>query len=170
MILKDNGDLDGAMRLHKEEEAICRRLNNLDGLQVSLGNQAHILLHTLQYHDQEGAMRLLKEQEAICRRLNHPVGLRFNLERQAMVLVATGDLDGAMRLHKEQEAICRRINDPAGLADSLFCQACLLANGQSRPAEGLPLAEEALRIATQHGLRALAWIQPMVDGIREMVK
>jgi len=34
------GDLAGAMQLLKEQEAICRRLNNPDGLSKSLGNQA----------------------------------------------------------------------------------------------------------------------------------
>ena len=34
------------MRLHKEEEAICRRLNDPEGLQISLGNQALILKAT----------------------------------------------------------------------------------------------------------------------------
>ena len=60
------------MRLHKEEEAICRRLNDPAGLQVSLGNQAVILQAT---GDLDGAMRLHKEEEAICRRLNDPAGL-----------------------------------------------------------------------------------------------
>ena len=32
VILKATGDLEGAMRLHKEEEAICRRLNDPAGL------------------------------------------------------------------------------------------------------------------------------------------
>ncbi len=31
-ILKDTGDLEGAMRLLKEQVAICRRLNDPDGL------------------------------------------------------------------------------------------------------------------------------------------
>ena len=60
------------MRLHKEEEAICRRLNDPAGLHRSLGNQALILQAT---GDLDGAMRLHKEEEAICRRLNDPAGL-----------------------------------------------------------------------------------------------
>jgi hypothetical protein len=71
LILHATGDLDGAMRLHKEQEAICRRLNDPIGLHHSLGNQAVILQAT---GDLDGAMRLHKEQEAICRRLNDPKG------------------------------------------------------------------------------------------------
>jgi hypothetical protein len=60
------------MRLLKEQEAICRRLNDPVGLNTSLGNQALILQDT---GDLDGAMRLLKEEEAVCRRLNDPSGL-----------------------------------------------------------------------------------------------
>jgi hypothetical protein len=134
----------------------------------SLGNQAVILRAT---GDLDGAMRLLKEQEAICRRLNDPAGLSRSLGNQALILKATGGLDGAMRLLKEQEAICRRLNDPNGLAISLANQGSLLAFELSRPEEGLPLAEEAARIATKHGLRALAQqIEPVVKEIRGLVQ
>ncbi len=121
--------------------------------------------------DRDGAMRLHQEEEAICRRLNDPAGLQACLGNQALILQATGDLDGAMRLHQEQEAICRRLNDPNGLATSLVNQAHLLAFALSRPEDGLPLAEEAARIAAKHGLRALArQIEPIVNAIRDLVQ
>lgn len=43
LILKDKGDLDGAMKLHKEEEHLCRELGNKDGLAISLISQALFL-------------------------------------------------------------------------------------------------------------------------------
>ena len=43
MILQARGDLDGAMALHKEKERICRQLGNVDGLAISLANQADML-------------------------------------------------------------------------------------------------------------------------------
>ncbi len=157
--------LTPAMRLLKEQEAICRQLNDPVGLQTCLGNQAVILHET---GDLDGAMRLFKEQEAICRRLNDPAGLQRTLGNQALILQATGDLDGAMRLHKEEEAICRRLNDPNGLAISLSNQGWLLVFRQARFAEGLLLTEEALRLATEHALGALAHqIELNVNWIRE---
>ena len=121
--------------------------------------------------DLDGAMRLHQEEEALCRRLNDPAGLQACLGNQALILKATGDLDGAMRLHQDQEALCRRLNDPNGLAISLANQAHLLAFNRSRPAEGLPLAEEALRLATKHGLIALArQIEPIVEQVRDLLK
>ena len=130
------------MRLHKEEEAICRRLNDLAGLQASLGNQALILEDI---GDLDGAMRLYKEVEAICRRINDPQGLHRTLGNQALMLADTGDFDGAMRLHKEEEAICRRLNDLAGLQASLGNQALSLqATGDLDGAIRLQMEEEAV--------------------------
>ena len=124
LILRDTGDLDGAMRLLKEQEMICRRLNDPAGLQACLGNQAVILQDT---GDLDGAMRLLKEGEMICRRLNDPAGLQAYLGNQAVILQDTGDFDGAMHgMLKEEEMICRRLNDPAGLQLCLGNQAVIL--------------------------------------------
>jgi len=55
-----------------------------------------------------------------------------------------------MRLHEEGEAICRRLTHPAALVYSLVNQAWLLAFRFSRPEGGLPLDEEAARIAAKH--------------------
>ena len=94
-----------------------------------------------------------------------------SLGNQALILRDTRNFAEAMRLHKEEEAIFRRLNDPTGLATSLINQGTLLAFDLSRPAEGLPLAEEAARIAAKHGLRALArQIEPAVKGIRGLLK
>ena len=164
LILKLQGHLADAMALHKEEESICRRLNNPDGLQASLGNQALILKAQ---GDLAGAMALHKEQEAICRRLNNPNGLRASLGNQALILKAQGDLAGAMALHKEEEAICRQLNNPDGLAISLVNRGLLLGLQMGRPADGLVLAEEALRLATTHGYTALALqIESIVKELR----
>ena len=122
-ILRNTGDLDGAMELHKEREAICRRLNDPAELSRSLGNQAWILRST---GDLDGATMLHKEEEAICLRLNDPAGLQGSLGNQALILRDTGDLDGAMTLLKKQEAICRRLNDPAELKANLGNQALIM--------------------------------------------
>ncbi|MFM8173698.1 MAG: hypothetical protein ACKN81_09150, partial [Pirellulaceae bacterium] len=145
-------------------EAICRRLNNPDGLQRTLGNQALILEAQ---GDLAGAMALHKEQEAICRRLNNPDGLQASLGNQGLILQLQGDLAGAMALHREKEAICRRLNNPDGLARSLASQGVLLGLQMDQPSEGLVLAEEALRLATTHGYTTLALqIESIVKQLR----
>lgn len=77
--------------------------------------------------------------------------LHAALGNQALILQDRGDLDGAWTLHKEEERLCRELGDPNGLAISLINQALLLARDRSRPREALPLAEEAHRLATDHG-------------------
>ena len=39
-MLKERGDLFGALERHKEEESVYRELADVDGLSRSLGNQA----------------------------------------------------------------------------------------------------------------------------------
>jgi hypothetical protein len=118
-------DLDGAMSLRRQEEEICRRLDDPAGLQCSMANQALILKAR---GNLDGAMSLLKQQEEICRRLNDPAALQRSLGNQAVILAGRGDLDGAMSLHKQEEEICRRLNDPAGLETCLGNQALILAD------------------------------------------
>ncbi len=164
VILEACGDLDGAMALHKEQERISRELGDPASLQISLGRQAAILK---KHGDLDGAMALHKEQERICSELGDPAGLRRSLEGQAVILEARGDLDGALALRKEQERICRESGDMEGLARSLTNRAILLGQVMGRPREALPLAEEAFRLASQHGLAALAGqIRPIVDRLR----
>jgi tetratricopeptide (TPR) repeat protein len=111
-------------------------------------------------------MALLKEQERICRQLGNLDSLQACLGNQALILRARGDLDGAMALLKEQERICRQLGNPNSLAISLTNQAAIFGR-IGRPKEGLPLAEEALRLANLHGYTPLAkQIEPMLKNLR----
>jgi hypothetical protein len=71
-----------------------------------------------------------------------------------------------MALQKEAEQISRKVGYPVPLARSLANQAELLSQrGKAR--EGLPLAEEAYRLAAGHGHTALArQIVPILEAIR----
>jgi hypothetical protein len=112
-----------------------------------------------------------RQQTAVYRQEQRDDHLLICLGNQALILKAIGDLDGALRLLKEQETICRRLDDPNGLAFSLVNQASLLAFNQARPGEGLPLAEESLRLATRHGLTALArQIEPILNRVRGLLQ
>jgi len=164
LILYARGDLDGAMALHKEKERICKELGHKYGLSISLGNQGVILYFR---GDLDGAMVLFKEQERLCRELGNKDGLALFLGDQANILYARGDLDGAMVLYKEQERLCKELGNKDGLSRSLINQANLLSEKMNRPREALPLAEEAYRLATDHGLTALAGqIKPILDAVR----
>jgi nephrocystin-3 len=160
-ILYSHGDLDGAMALYKEDEHFCRELGNKHLLSKSLGNQAVILNDQ---GDLDGAMALHKEEERLCRELGNVVGLARTLGNQAPILYSRGDLDGAMALFKEQEILCRELGDPKGLLISLANQARLLSGTPDREGEARRLADEALAIATRHGLQQLV---PQIQRIRD---
>ncbi|MCX6690515.1 MAG: hypothetical protein NTW33_00340, partial [Methanoregula sp.] len=123
LIIKDRGDPDGAMLLHKEEERICQELGNKNGLQACLGNQALILKDR---GDLDGAMALHKEEEQICRELGDVNNLAISFGNQANILRIQGDTAGAMTLLKKEEQICRKNGDQNGLQRPLTNQAGVL--------------------------------------------
>jgi len=75
VILKDTGNLGGAMRLHKEVEGICRRLNDLAGLGNTLGNPG---VDPEGHRNLDGAVAA-QEQEANLPQAQRPAGLQSSL-------------------------------------------------------------------------------------------
>jgi tetratricopeptide (TPR) repeat protein len=144
---------DRATALVEEQERICRELGDKDGLQRCLCNRTNILHSRGEY---DSAMAMSKEQERICREIDNKYDLQLGLCNQSLILKSLGDFDGSMAVLKEQESICRELEIPEGLAHSLQKQARLLAEEMGRPRDGLPLVEEAHRIAAQYGLVDLA--------------
>jgi nephrocystin-3 len=171
-ILYEQGDLDGALKLYKKQERICRELGNKDGLWRSLYNQARLLLFSK--NEPNKALSLCQEAIQILEQIGTAPDflkqaktmLAESYANQAMILQARSDIDGAMKLLKEQERICRELGNPDGLVISLANQALVLAqNGKIR--EALQLAEEAYQLASRHGLTALVdKIKPILDDIR----
>jgi tetratricopeptide (TPR) repeat protein len=153
LVLLGRGELDGAMDLLRQAEAICRELGNRHGLQIALGHQARVLTDR---GDLEAAMDLLREQERLCRELGNPLGLQIALSNEALVLERRGRAAEALALLRQAERLSRDLGNPEGLAIVLLRQAELLAGPAGRPDEALGPAEEAHRIASGHGLTALA--------------
>ena len=71
------------MRLHEEEERICRQLGDKNGLSVCLGSRADILAA---HGDLYGAMALYEQQERIHQELGDRHGLASSLAKRALVL------------------------------------------------------------------------------------
>jgi tetratricopeptide (TPR) repeat protein len=163
VILVTHGDPDRAMALFKEHERICRELGNKDGLSMSLGNQAIIQKNR---GAPKWAMALHKEEERICRELGNKDGLQRSLGNQAGILITLGDLDGAMALLNEQEHICRELGNKDVLAASLINQALILGFGQNQFGDALSLADEAYRLAVDHGNVPIA---KKIEGIRSNI-
>ena len=163
-ILQDSGDIERAMALVREEERICREVGDRVGLAASLGEQA-ALLH--QGGEPDRAMALLKEQERMCREVGDKSQLADSLGNQAVIVYEREDLHAALALHREEEQLCRELGEPLALATCLANQADLLAWKMGRQQEALPLAEEAYRLASQHGLMPLA---QKAEAVMHMVR
>ncbi len=164
VILQHQGDLDGAMTLLKENERICRELEDKGGLVVSLGNQAVIMQIR---GDLDAAMELHLETERRCRELGNKAGMATALGNLAWILQVRGDEREALALHEEEERLYRELGNPRGLAISLANQAVLIAEGLHQPQRALGLAEEALDLASSHGLTAMV---EQIKGIRDRVR
>jgi tetratricopeptide (TPR) repeat protein len=162
LLLRRQGDLDGALAAMKEGEKIFRRRNNLDALHRSLGNQALILSDQ---GDLPGAMALHREEESLCRQLNDPESLQSSLNNQAIILRKKGEYANAMALYKESEAISRRLNNHDSLAGSLMNQAEIhRRKGQLTDAMALNKKAEAIfrRLNNPRGLQSCLGNQAII--------
>jgi tetratricopeptide (TPR) repeat protein len=95
LILQDWGQLERAMRLFENVEAISVELDDRDSLRRSYGNRALILRI---WGDLDEAMELHRKEEDICGKLNIKDGLQLSYGNQAMILKAWGRLDEALEL------------------------------------------------------------------------
>ena len=160
----DLGRFEEAMTLAKQAEQLCREHGYKDILRYNLHNQANILYAWGQL---EEAMKYYKQAESLCKEVGNKTALSNSLCGQANILYAWGQLEEAMQLHKQEEQLCRELGNKDGLARSLINQASLLAEKMARPEEGLALAEEAYRLATEHHLDALVKkIKPILESVR----
>jgi tetratricopeptide (TPR) repeat protein len=130
-----------------------RELDAKHLLQTCLGNRGGILIRLRRY---EEAMEPLQEQQRLAAELGDPKEQARCLANQALVLEARGELARALEMMREQERICRQLGNPQGLAIALINQAKILLVRFERVSEAREKALEAHRLATQHGLAALA--------------
>jgi tetratricopeptide (TPR) repeat protein len=117
------GELEIALRIVQQEEALCLELGNKDGLQRSYGKQALILKAWGRLAE---AMALHKKEEALCLELGNKDSLQISYGNQAVILKAWGRLEEAMALHKKEEALCLELGNKDGLQWSYGNQALIL--------------------------------------------
>jgi tetratricopeptide (TPR) repeat protein len=136
------GELEIALRILKQDEALCLELGNKDGLSRSYGNQALILRAWGRLED---AMALLKKEEALCLELGDKNGLSGSYGNQALILRAWGRLEDAMALHKKGEALCLELGNKNSLQIGYGNQALILqAWGRLEEAMALLKKQEVL--------------------------
>jgi tetratricopeptide (TPR) repeat protein len=147
------GQLDRALELYKEEEGLCRAMGKKDGLAISLKGQALVLKDR---GDLDGALKLFQEEAQLRGELGNRDGLQISLGNQANIYFARAEFDAAMACYREQEQLCREKGHMEGLAISLINQALTLGTQLNQPGQAIPLAEEAYRLASEHGFASLA--------------
>jgi tetratricopeptide (TPR) repeat protein len=94
------GELEIALRILQQEEALYMEVGNKDGLEVIYGNQALILKA---WGRLEEAFELHKNQEALCLELGKKSGLQASYANQAVILQDWGRLEEAFELHKKRK-------------------------------------------------------------------
>jgi tetratricopeptide (TPR) repeat protein len=154
------GELEIALRILQQEEALCLERSNKNGLQRTYGHQALILRD---WGRLEEAMALHKKQEALCLELDNKDDLQRTYGHQALILKDWGRLEEAMALHKKQEALCLELGNKNSLQISYGRQALILrAWGRLEEAMALHKEQEALcleldnkeGLQTSHGNQA----------------
>jgi tetratricopeptide (TPR) repeat protein len=136
------GELEIALRIVQQEEALCLELGNKEGLQASYGNQGLILRA---WGRLEEAMALHKKKEALCLELGNKEGLQRSYGNQAVILKAWGRPEEAIALHKKEEVLCLELGNKEGLQRSYGHQGEILkAWGRLEEAMALHKKKEAL--------------------------
>lgn len=153
LISKDAGYLEESMLLLKKTETIYRQNQDLEGLQISLGNQA-IILYLWGRFDE--ALKLNKEKEKICREIKDIEGIQASQNNQVLIYKSLGNLDEAMKIYKVSEQICQQKKDLLGLSVALGNQAVILKTwGKLEQALKLHNEEEKIsrQLENQNGLQ-----------------
>jgi len=143
--LNEYGDVEAALPLYKEVEAICGERGELSGLAKSLGDQALILQENGALQE---ALSLCEKESAVWREIGDNHRVQRSLGRQADILDALGRPEEALRVLEAQDKILRTARQPdaSAMARSLLRRAKILADKMGRASEALPLLEEAYHL------------------------
>lgn len=158
-LLKERGDLDGALALAKEQEQLCYKHPDAQILAVSLGNQALILKARGQH---ASAKSLLHRAAGIFRSTEGAdarKGLASCLGNQASILHDEGNLVGALGFLDEAERILRELDAKDSLATCLGIRASILAD-MGYNEDAATLIFEQIRIIASIGSfrdQAMSW-------------
>ncbi|HEY3274378.1 MAG TPA: toll/interleukin-1 receptor domain-containing protein [Methanocella sp.] len=149
-ILSLNGETKKSLAASIEHESVCRSLNDVPGLILSLHNQAHA------YHDIGDYDHMMingSEVERLALENGNEQGVERAMNLRAGVLIERdGDYGQALELFRETEKIDRKYGMINRLLASLDNQGeCMRQMG--RYDEALALFRESERISRKHGER-----------------
>lgn len=126
----------------REEEALCRQLDDRSALAACLGNQGVVLLEQDQL---DAAAACFAAEQRVCAEIHDDRASAASADHRAVLALRRAQPGKALSLAKEHEQFARRTGDPGALAASLGNQAlALAAQGRLTPAITLHRQEEAL--------------------------
>lgn len=147
IFLKNNGQPERALEVHKQEEKIGRELSDDVILCYSLINQSSILRNMTKHAD---ALTMFDEIESLCEKTNNMELQQACLLQKADSLRSTGNINKAASSLEQLIELSRSINDKPVLATSLGKKALLL-NELKLPEEAYKLQNEEEKICKEIG-------------------
>jgi len=151
VVHESRGELEDAIRCHREVEELCRRKRDRRWVAMSLGNRgtAHV-----QRGEADEGLRCYREAEEIARELGAQAQVAQLVGHRGTIHSGRGELDEALACYEEAEAISRRLGDPVRIALSLGQKASVfMRRGDFERA--LESYREAKSIAVETGDRRL---------------
>jgi tetratricopeptide (TPR) repeat protein len=132
------------MRSKQVGTAAERRAAALDS-QLRLGQGLRVKGHLGGALSEFGRLERMQQEDGDWAGVQNSIGL------QSLILCDMGEFSRALEMDRRREQVCREHDCHEGLVCSLANQATLLAENLNRPTEALSLAEEAHRLAIEHG-------------------
>jgi hypothetical protein len=177
MVLKAQGKFEARLDGEQQLVELCRDLEDYDSLIHSLVSQALVLIKMKQPDralplatEAYSLARYCREERLIEKTRSVLVGIQGDVGNQAQAMIQRGLYERALILTRQTEIAFRELDETDDLVRSLANQAAILTQ-MRRPREALPLADEAYRLATQHGLIALVrQIEPILDWVRSKIE
>lgn len=150
-LIRQRGDLRGAVAGYEEAERYFRDANDQALVQATLGKHAEALMAL---DDYQAAVPLVAERARICREIDDRASLLSCMAMQGKLLHWAGDAEHAAILAEEQEALARELGGDESVAVTLTNRGLLLMH-QDQLDEAEPLLEEAVRLLRKGSNRSL---------------
>ena len=162
------GDLDGALRIRREEELpVYERLGDVRSVAVTQGKVADVLY---QRGDLDGALRIRQEEcLPVYERLGDVRSVAVAQGQVADVLYQRGDLEGALRIRREEELpVYERLGDAQSLIVlRVEIAQTLVARGDVER-DGEEIVESLVWAYREARARGLSEAGPIADLMRQL--
>jgi len=146
-VLKIQGNLDGAKRMHEDALAIRREIGHKGGMAQSILNIGDVLVSK---GDLKEAKKTVRKSLALSRRTGDRMQISTALQNLAGIAADQGDLGRARKTYEKALTIGRKNGDKSDIANTLNALGDVLYK-QGNLSRAHKIQEESLAIRTQLG-------------------